>query len=1306
MSINKYAYKVQETSTSTGSSGLTLEGASTSYRTFLDAVGDDTYFTYYVSNDDNTLEWEYGIGYINDDSVAAGVLIRSQILSSSNGGSAVAFTSGTKTVSLVQTQKDIISYKNISADETLEFVSATYIVDASAANVELTLPSIDAGFNTTGNSQTVSIAVVLNATTGSQTEQADAITLTPDGADTIAGDTSYTLSILNDFIQIVADPDNDNWVVLDPIQDSVYPSGGDGAIQFAENQGFSYASGLYWNIANDSLHIGASGSADASILLPSSGNVVFNNQNYSTDIQIKSANEDNVFYVDASADNIGIGTNSPASKLDVMISGTDGIGVRTEDSASMPYVLLDNSYTGLAAGDDIGAIVFRALDSADSSTDYGKILVEFISDTDSQEEGLMKLQINKDGLLQTVAEFAYSGIVIGVDNTNIDGIVIGEQHSNDGDNILIGYSHSVSGTNFISIGQNNTSSEGLVGCAFGIDHDVSGANIWVIGGSGMTAHTDNTINICYDASNYLEISSSGSVSFYGLNNTDGMTTNFINTNPLSSASSDSLGLVFYNSVGSAVTGVSVVNTISDPTDGSETTSLQINGMDNGSIKTLVDVSSSGLVLGYGDTTTDNIVIGVSNTGDGSDNIIMGQNISVTGDSNTVVGISNIVVSGTGNVSVFGSNNSVDSSGNHHILVAGISNTVDEDYSITLGVNNSNSGLYGTVVGFDNGATGSYSSILGENNLVTNDSSVAVGNNNSVNSTDINAQGFAFGAGNSTTASGTGVLVGFDNSMIGMGGAIIGIDIDSSGNNIVFGRDVTVSGTNNIVIASGITLTDNDVVYIANTGASIVLDGSTCAITGALELNGSGVVDIVTDAMVAALTGDGGVTISLDGDTVVVSGTDVYDASITVTGTGNLTGGGSFTLNQTGTDTIEIGFDTTADLDMQGNKVLFGNMYDTTGLLPNASTYHGMFAHVHAEAAAYFAHNGQWVELANASHTHTSTDITDFESAVTGLVGVTYSPTGHTHTSVDVTDFETAVTGITELLYSPTGHTHTSVDVTDFETAVTGITELLYSPTGHTHTSVDVTDFEAAVTGITDLLYEPLGGGGGGGSLSGSLEGNIDLATYSITGVGSVDIAGDFTGDDLYISGINSTNGDNNIIISGHFIPISNENYDLGNAEYKWRHLYLSSNTIYFGDAEDSVSVSGSDMTINGQTASYQNQVIAISGGTWSAGNTITMSVVPTAKIKEPRLGIPDIVTIIVSSGIEDCVLNSTSLGFSSYPLGDTSANNSLTYYSIKLESGAVMTPTSDPIDIQLEYTGIATAPIGIAVTGIIQGTIL
>lgn len=59
--------------------------------------------------------------------------------------------------------------------------------------------------------------------------------------------------------------------------------------------------------------------------------------------------------------------------------------------------------------------------------------------------------------------------------------------------------------------------------------------------------------------------------------------------------------------------------------------------------------------------------------------------------------------------------------------------------------------------------------------------------------------------------------------------------------------------------------------------------------------------------------------------------------------------------------------TGSDLDMGGNKVLFANKYDTLADLPNATTYHGMFAHVHATGKAYFAHAGAWVELATAGN---------------------------------------------------------------------------------------------------------------------------------------------------------------------------------------------------------------------------------------------------------------------------------------------------------------------------------------------------
>jgi hypothetical protein len=57
-------------------------------------------------------------------------------------------------------------------------------------------------------------------------------------------------------------------------------------------------------------------------------------------------------------------------------------------------------------------------------------------------------------------------------------------------------------------------------------------------------------------------------------------------------------------------------------------------------------------------------------------------------------------------------------------------------------------------------------------------------------------------------------------------------------------------------------------------------------------------------------------------------------------------------------------ETTADGIITTGKILYSNMYSQLSDLPSATTYHGMFAHVHATGKAYYAHGGNWIELAN------------------------------------------------------------------------------------------------------------------------------------------------------------------------------------------------------------------------------------------------------------------------------------------------------------------------------------------------------
>lgn len=84
------ADRVRETSTTTGTGTLTLDGAVTGFRTFSSAIGDTNtcYYTITLGAD-----YEIGVG-----TVGAGTLARTTILKSSNSNNAVNFGAGTKDV--------------------------------------------------------------------------------------------------------------------------------------------------------------------------------------------------------------------------------------------------------------------------------------------------------------------------------------------------------------------------------------------------------------------------------------------------------------------------------------------------------------------------------------------------------------------------------------------------------------------------------------------------------------------------------------------------------------------------------------------------------------------------------------------------------------------------------------------------------------------------------------------------------------------------------------------------------------------------------------------------------------------------------------------------------------------------------------------------------------------------------------------------------------------------------------------------------------------------------------------------------
>lgn len=92
--MGAFSDRVQDTSTTTGTGNFTLSGtAPTGKVDFNTAFGTQQSFTYVIQGQSGS-EWEVGIGYLS----ASTTLVRDRVTASSNSGSAVNFSSGTKDV--------------------------------------------------------------------------------------------------------------------------------------------------------------------------------------------------------------------------------------------------------------------------------------------------------------------------------------------------------------------------------------------------------------------------------------------------------------------------------------------------------------------------------------------------------------------------------------------------------------------------------------------------------------------------------------------------------------------------------------------------------------------------------------------------------------------------------------------------------------------------------------------------------------------------------------------------------------------------------------------------------------------------------------------------------------------------------------------------------------------------------------------------------------------------------------------------------------------------------------------------------
>ncbi len=253
------------------------------------------------------------------------------------------------------------------------------------------------------------------------------------------------------------------------------------------------------------------------------------------------------------------------------------------------------------------------------------------------------------------------------------------------------------------------------------------------------------------------------------------------------------------------------------------------------------------------------------------------------------------------------------------------------------------------------------------------------------------------------------------------------------------------------------LTDNRVV-IAGTGgeledsANLTFDGSTLALTGNQTISGTIDVDGLSnfdDILVSAASTFTG-NIDANGDLDVNGRTelDVTNISETLSVTGISTFTGAIdangdldvdgrteldvtniagTLSVTGISTFTSNIDANGIIEGIAGENKIPSLYADLSALPSASSYHGMFAHVHSTGKGYYAHAGNWIELVNkdtSGNVSLSGDLdvdghTELDDLnVSGIVTATAFHTGAEGSAIRVTS--NTISGPAELFIDPAG----------------------------------------------------------------------------------------------------------------------------------------------------------------------------------------------------------------------------------------------------------------------------------------------
>ena len=439
------------------------------------------------------------------------------------------------------------------------------------------------------------------------------------------------------------------------------------------------------------------------------------------------------------------------------------------------------------------------------------------------------------------------------------------------------------------------------------------------------------------------------------------------------------------------------------------------------------------------------------------------------------------------------------------------------------------------------------------------------------------------------------------------------------------------------------------------GSIQIINDDTPQLGGELDVNGNDI------------TGTGSINLA---GIITSTSLNTGDASFS----GNVSIGGTLTYEDV-KNVDSVGIITARDgINVTGGRIVgtaVSNVipfyYNDISEFPSASTYHGAFAHAHVSGRAYFAHAG-WKELVNkesngvvgtgtetyniGSLVSTSTTATSLNvsgiSTFTGQLNTNGKIVGAAVSNVipfyynDLNEFPSASTyhgavahaHVTGRLYFAHAGWKELVNVEP--NGIVGTGTETYNIGSLVSTSTTATSLN--VSGISTFAGQLNAGAVVASSVTAA---SVSIATSAIsyTGYGATIGIGTLAPpygstliqDVLELGGNKIHLNASTTWIGGHILPTQHEQFDLGSANRKIRHLFLSDNSIWLGDQNKIDTSTGNMKMKKRHVDSLPKSITDLSGdssGAISHANT-TFAYSP-AKTQLKELTLQDLISYLTS----------------------------------------------------------------------------